>query len=141
MFFPWVCFSAQEPPQLCARDGRQADRAARLPRGLPSSGWGAAVDREATAPGYADPSPARAALLAPPVLPGCWACSWTRPLPGRPGAPPGAAFPSSAGPNPIRPDLPVPSSRNAAALWLPDAETGPTLATVNCEINRDAENR
>lgn len=58
MFSPWVCFSAQEPAQLCARDSWQAYGAACLPRGLPASGWGSAVDGEAAAPGHAEPDPA-----------------------------------------------------------------------------------
>ena len=51
--FPRACFSAQEPPQLCAGGGRPAGGAARLPRGLPAAGRGAAVDGEAAARGDA----------------------------------------------------------------------------------------
>lgn len=55
--FP-MTFSAQEPPQLCAGDSQQADGATALPCGLPPSGWCAAVDGEAAAPGHAEPDPA-----------------------------------------------------------------------------------
>lgn len=68
--FP-TALPSQEPLQLCAGDSWQADGATALPRGLPPSGWCAAVDGEATASGHAEPDPARAALLVPPVLPQC----------------------------------------------------------------------